>query len=170
MGDTATNLHVCTLMQVRKNVPCAPFVTEIRVTFAKTGSGQPCGKHRFLFQRGGRCLAERFHHERRGEVQSVVARLRRRCEKRHFLRHLYIKTIILPRLARDKHRESTQNKGAFSLGWMERAAAQPSSLLPGKKTRLLQCHFTLKRSFYQDRLRANTLGKALKKRPVCFLH
>jgi hypothetical protein len=53
MGDTATNLHVCTLMQVRKNVPCAPFVTEIRVTFAKTGSGQPCGKHRFCFKEEG---------------------------------------------------------------------------------------------------------------------
>ena len=33
-----------------------------------------------------------------------------RCEKRHFLHHLYIKTKILPRQARDKHRESTLNK------------------------------------------------------------
>ena len=32
-------------------------------------------------------------------------------EKRHFLRcHLYIKCIILPRQARDKHRESTQKR------------------------------------------------------------
>jgi hypothetical protein len=28
----------------------------------------------------------------------------------HFLRHLYIKTIMLPRQARDKHRESTQKE------------------------------------------------------------
>ena len=38
--------------------------------------------------------------------------------KTHFLRcHLYIKTIILPRQARDKHRESTQKRvAAFFLG------------------------------------------------------
>ena len=34
--------------------------------------------------------------------------------KRHFLRHLYIKMLILPRQARDKHRESTQKKMPFS--------------------------------------------------------
>jgi hypothetical protein len=28
--------------------------------------------------------------------------------KRHFLRHLYIKCIILPRQARDKHRENSK--------------------------------------------------------------
>jgi len=32
------------------------------------------------------------------------------CEKRHFLRHLYLQCIILPRQARDKHRESTHSK------------------------------------------------------------
>ena len=31
-------------------------------------------------------------------------------KKRHFLRHLCIKCIILPRQARDKHRETTQKK------------------------------------------------------------
>ena len=31
-----------------------------------------------------------------------------RCEKRHFLRHLYIKTNILPRQGRDKHRENSK--------------------------------------------------------------
>jgi hypothetical protein len=35
--------------------------------------------------------------------------------KRHFLRHLYIKTDILPRQAGDKHREGTQ-KDRFSSG------------------------------------------------------
>jgi hypothetical protein len=36
--------------------------------------------------------------------------------KRHFLSHLYIKCIILPRQARDKHRESTQKKCRFPSG------------------------------------------------------
>jgi hypothetical protein len=35
------------------------------------------------------------------------------CEKRHFLRHLYIKTIILPRQARDEHRENRERSGVF---------------------------------------------------------
>jgi hypothetical protein len=36
-----------------------------------------------------------------------------RCEKRHFLRHLYIKTIILPRQARVNIGKSTQNQYVF---------------------------------------------------------
>ena len=40
---------------------------------------------------------------------------RRRVRKRHFFRHLYIKCIILPRQARDKHRE-TLKKWPFSAG------------------------------------------------------
>jgi hypothetical protein len=32
----------------------------------------------------------------------------RKVRKRHFLRHLYIKCIILPRQARDKHREDSK--------------------------------------------------------------
>ena len=32
--------------------------------------------------------------------------------KRHFLRHLYLKCIILPRQARDKHRENSK-RGRF---------------------------------------------------------
>ena len=35
------------------------------------------------------------------------------ARKRHFLSHLYIKCIILPRQARDKHRENSK-KGTFS--------------------------------------------------------
>jgi hypothetical protein len=35
------------------------------------------------------------------------------CEKRHFLRHLCIKTNILPRQARDKHRENSQKSGVL---------------------------------------------------------
>jgi hypothetical protein len=39
----------------------------------------------------------------------------RKVRKRHFLRHLYIKVIILPRQARDKHRENSK-KGRFLEG------------------------------------------------------
>jgi hypothetical protein len=48
-----------------------------------------------------------------------------RCEKRHFLRHLYIKCIILPRQARDKHRENSKKSGVFPqsvLCWLEARA------------------------------------------------
>jgi hypothetical protein len=36
-----------------------------------------------------------------------------RCEKRHFLSHLYIKCIFLPRQARDKHRENSKKSGVL---------------------------------------------------------
>jgi hypothetical protein len=36
------------------------------------------------------------------------------CEKRHFWRDLYVKTIILPRQAQDKHRENSKKSGVFS--------------------------------------------------------
>ena len=36
--------------------------------------------------------------------------------KRVFLRHLYINAMILPRQARDKHRESTQKETRFPTG------------------------------------------------------
>ena len=39
-----------------------------------------------------------------------------KVKKRHFLSHLYIKTMILPRQARDKQRESTQKKCRFRAG------------------------------------------------------
>jgi len=39
-----------------------------------------------------------------------------RMRKRSFLSHLYIKPIILPRQARDKHRESTQKQTLVSGG------------------------------------------------------
>jgi len=38
------------------------------------------------------------------------------ARKRHFLSHLYIKCIILPRQARDKHRENSKKSGVFSQG------------------------------------------------------
>jgi hypothetical protein len=41
-------------------------------------------------------------------------------KKRHFLRcRLYLKCIILPRQARDKHRESTQKQSGVSIGARE---------------------------------------------------
>jgi hypothetical protein len=45
-----------------------------------------------------------------------------RCEKRHFLRHLYTKTIILPRQARDEHRESTPKKSGVFLQRSKRSS------------------------------------------------
>jgi hypothetical protein len=46
---------------------------------------------------------------------SSIAQKEEAVRKRHFLSHLYIKINILPRQARDKHRESTQKKVPFSL-------------------------------------------------------
>jgi hypothetical protein len=48
----------------------------------------------------------------KGMVLVTFTRYRR---KGHFLRHLCIKRIILPRQARDKHRESTQKKMALCI-------------------------------------------------------
>jgi hypothetical protein len=36
------------------------------------------------------------------------------CEKTAFLSHLYMKTNILPRQARDKHRENSKKTAVFS--------------------------------------------------------
>jgi len=70
--------------------------------------------------------------------------------KRHFLRHLYIKRIILPRQARDKHRVSTQKRVAFSLrDWCGKHTRPLPSLV-------LHCHSQIwkwKTIVCQDRLR-----------------
>jgi hypothetical protein len=42
-----------------------------------------------------------------------VRHLRESLRKTAFLSHLYIKTIILPRQARDKHRENTKKNAVF---------------------------------------------------------
>jgi hypothetical protein len=52
------------------------------------------------------------------------------CKKRHFLRHLYIKCIILPRQARDKHRENAKKSGVFRRVQDPGAYAIQSSVLP----------------------------------------
>ena len=67
-----------------------------------------------------------------------------------FLRcHLYIKMILLPRQARDKHRESTQKRGRFLAGRLQRQANKASLLGLGiglfqgvsKNAACLGCHF-----------------------------
>eukprot|EP01046_Picozoa_sp_COSAG06_P030536 COSAG06_NODE_2906_length_6112_cov_6.320971_7_plen_63_part_00 len=47
-------------------------------------------------------------------VKVVAVRTYSQVRKRHFLRHLYKKCIILPRQARDDHRENSK-KVPFSL-------------------------------------------------------
>ena len=52
-----------------------------------------------------------------------------RLRQKAFLSHLYIKTIILPRQVRDKHRENTQIKMDPFLA--PGSAAPPYPLVPG---------------------------------------
>jgi hypothetical protein len=83
----------------------APFYTETD-HFAKdmlwTNIGKALTRGAFFSQARGRCDLPVEHWL---EVRKTVV-----------LSHLYIKCIILPRQARDKHRESTQNRvDAFSL-------------------------------------------------------
>jgi hypothetical protein len=46
-------------------------------------------------------------------VGHVAARYAETLRKTAFLRHLYIKTNILPRQARDKHRENSKKDAVF---------------------------------------------------------
>ena len=65
---------------------------------------------RIQLKTGGRSFVFLF-------VSNVARRPLRRlgtCVKTAFLSHLYIKTNILPRQARDKHRESSKRDGVFS--------------------------------------------------------
>jgi hypothetical protein len=48
------------------------------------------------------------------------------ARKRHFLRHLYIKCIILPRQARDEHRENSKKSGVFE--WVPFVCPEPVSV------------------------------------------
>jgi hypothetical protein len=80
----------------------------------------------------------RTHHQTQAE--------RARCEKRHFWRHLYIKTNILPRQARDKHRENSKKSGENSKkhvrtgesqsGCLSRQARDKPIKKGGRKSRL----------------------------------
>jgi len=51
-----------------------------------------------------------------GGMEKLQSVLSIGCGKRHFLGHLYIKCIILPRQARDKHRENSKKSGVFLRG------------------------------------------------------
>jgi hypothetical protein len=100
------------------SAPCSAAVTRNThdESFAKPGSG-PLQKHEL--KDDCRILL----------VQVAVQRAWAR--KRHFFRHLYIKCIILPRQARDKHRENSK-KVPFSqarlLLWWAGAAAEKAGL------------------------------------------
>jgi len=78
--------------------------------FTKTGSGQTGEK----LSAKGRFLAGAGY--RRDQLKGAL-----RCAKRHFWRHLCIKAIVLPRQARDKHRESTQKKSGCVSAGLKRA-------------------------------------------------
>ena len=57
-----------------------------------------------------------------------------RLRKTAFLSHLYIETIILPRQARDKHRENSKKDAVFrtfaSIAWA--SSAYPYMKQPGR--------------------------------------
>ena len=66
---------------------------------------------RVSLQSGSTVITERFS----GVAKSGDSSVRMtQVRKRHFLRHLYIKINILPRQARDKHRENSKKDSVFS--------------------------------------------------------
>ena len=77
--------------------------------------------------------------------------------------------IILPRQARDKHRENSKKKGRFS------SDAGLAILLPAIEACGVRCgknafrepFVNLKRSLYQDMLRTNSWKKLRMGRPLC---
>jgi hypothetical protein len=79
---------------VRKTPSFAPFDTKSD-RFTKAGSKQTSEK---LRGKGVLCRAK----------LTAGRLIRTTVRKRHFFRHLYIKCIILPRQARDKHRENSK--------------------------------------------------------------
>jgi hypothetical protein len=93
-------------------------------------------------------------------------------KRQHFLRHLYIKCIILPRQARDKHRESTQKKCRFPSGdpllCVCRTEGRPRALQPGsvvprslvRKTPLPFCLRTILITPKTDRFAKTGSGQA----------
>jgi hypothetical protein len=77
-----------------------------------------------------------------------------------FLSHLYIKTMILPRQARDKHRENSQKRCIFL---QERAVRTRPSL---SEPPLSYCKTT---SIYRDRLGTNIGKDETKQKPFSFI-
>jgi hypothetical protein len=93
--------------------------------------------------------------------------------KTGFLSHLYIKMNVLPRQARDKHRENSKKSGVFRRDWPDlQCGAGPRELHVTdvceqvKPQRLcpLFFHSYETRCFYQDRLRTKTSGRPNKRR------
>eukprot|EP01046_Picozoa_sp_COSAG06_P008480 COSAG06_NODE_429_length_15872_cov_25.578330_20_plen_182_part_00 len=93
----------CTDWEVRKT---HLFILKM-YHFTKTGFGQTWGKHSKQ-----RDVCGFLHTAVRWD--KCWARHALRTRKRVFLRRFILKTIILPRQARDKHRESTQKTPPFS--------------------------------------------------------
>jgi hypothetical protein len=78
--------------------------------------------------------------QRAADLESPLRRLR----KTAFLSHLYIKTNILPRQARDKHRESTQKKMPFLAPSAVTSATCPPPPPPPPPVLLLLSPFSTK--------------------------
>jgi hypothetical protein len=76
------------------------------------------------------CRATTSRNGRRAHQPKIARGEEATARKRHFLRHLYIKIIILPRQARDKHRENSK-KVPFSQG---EVALDPRAMMAGEKT------------------------------------
>jgi hypothetical protein len=87
----------------------------------------------------------------------LVSPVIRPAQETAFLSHLYIKTIILPRQARDKHRESTQKKDASFF-------APKNSWIAAASEYVLQ-KTPFYASFYHNRLGTN-IGKTQKRAVV----
>jgi hypothetical protein len=93
--------------QVRKRLLLRHFIVNID-HFAKTGLGQTSGNH----SKRDACSCRSTAMTQCVATSSTIVNItvRRRC----FLSHLYIKTNILPRLARDKRTRGIKNEGVFA--------------------------------------------------------
>jgi hypothetical protein len=80
-----------------------------------------------------------------------------------------MKTILLPRQARDKHGESAQKRDAFCAGEAPCACgAGARAQRAVRETHLLQCHFILKTNHFTKTGSSQTIGKALKSKRDAF--
>jgi hypothetical protein len=129
--------------------------------FAKTGSGQTDRLQRKLDRKNGAHLS--------AGKQSMAVVQAAPCsagKKTVLLSHLYMKTIILPRQARDKHRESTQKRDDRFLRRCANHASVPCA--QARKLISFARHLFMLNmpSFYQDRLGTNTGKEHSKKREM----
>jgi hypothetical protein len=117
---------------------CFPYVCPEHVLAKRpflyvNGSKMPffAGCHRWLLH--GRLCQLQPSWQSADRPRPAHERNRLWCEKRHFLRHLYIKCVILPRQARDKHRENSKGVACFAGYRMNkpRWMAKLQKLVPG---------------------------------------